>query len=151
MSKVRSISRKLLRRGFTLIEAAIVTAVVGIGVVSMVQLFAAGSMANLESTQLTTAVFLANNVNEMLQGKTYSTLKSTYDNANYTPAIDANGTSITGFSDWKQSISVKYVDRNRLTLVVPDTQVEPTSRVTVTISHHNSPIYTASWVVVNPN
>ena len=42
-------------RGFTLIEAAIVTAIVGIGIVGVLELLAAGSMSNAESTKLTTA------------------------------------------------------------------------------------------------
>ena len=51
-----------LKRGFTLIEAAIVTAIVGFGVVGMLELMAAGTMANTESTELTTAMVLAGNI-----------------------------------------------------------------------------------------
>ena len=36
-----------LRGGFTLIEAAIVTAIVGIGIVGVLELLCAGSMANM--------------------------------------------------------------------------------------------------------
>jgi hypothetical protein len=107
-------------------------------------------MANADSTQLTTAVYLANNVDEMLQGKDYTTLKATYDNRTYDPPVDATGGSLSGFSSWKQVVSVKYVDHNLLTSVVPDSQVEPTSRVTVTILHNGYAIYTATWVVVQP-
>src|SRR4029079_10738227 len=96
-----------LTRGFTLIEAAIVTAIVGIGIVGVLELLCAGSMANMDSAQLTTAVYLANNLDEMLQCKTYSTLKSTYDNHTYDPPVDATGTSLSGFSGWKQVVSVK--------------------------------------------
>src|ERR1041385_4941878 len=81
-------------RGFTLIEAAIVTAIVGIGIVGVLELLCAGSMANMDSAQLTTAVYLANNVDEMMQGKTYSTLKSTYDNRTYDPPVDATGAAL---------------------------------------------------------
>src|SRR4051812_17182729 len=150
---MKLIARHPRRRGFTLIEAAIVTAIVGIGIVSMIQLFAAGSMANLDSTELTTAVYLANNIDEMLQGATYATLKANYDNHTYSPyPVDGTGTSLgSGFSGWTQAVSVKYVDHNLLTFAVPDTQVEPTSRVTVTVYHNGSPIYTASWIVVQPS
>jgi prepilin-type N-terminal cleavage/methylation domain-containing protein len=149
---MKLIARHPRRRGFTLIEAAIVTAIVGIGIVSMVQLFAAGSMANIQSTELTTAVYLANNIDEMLQGATYSTLKSTYDNHTYDYPVDGTGTSLgSSFAGWKQVVSVQYVDHNLLTFVVPDTQVEPTSRVTVTVYHNGNPIYTASWNVVQPS
>ena len=41
-----------------------VTAIVGIGVVAMMQLLAAGSLANGESTELTTATRRANSVSQ---------------------------------------------------------------------------------------
>jgi len=138
------------RRGFTLIEAAIVTAIVGIGIVGVLELLAAGSMANRESAELTTAVYLANNINEMTQGVAYASLKSSYDNHIYDPPIDATGASLGGFTGWKQVVSVKYVDHNLLTSVVPDSQVEPTCCVTVTIIHNGYGVYAASWVVVQP-
>ena len=136
------------RGGFTLMEAAIVTAIVGIAIVGMLQLMAAGSMANADSAEATTAVNLANNINEMLQGANYTTLKSTYDNRTYNPAVDATGAALTSFSGWQQQVSIKYVDHNLVTSVVPDSQVEPTCRVTVTVFHNGSPVYTASWLIV---
>jgi type II secretory pathway pseudopilin PulG len=150
----RSNSRRAATRqrcGFTLMEAAIVTAIVGIAIVGMLQLMAAGSMANADSAEATTAVNLASNVNEMLQGVTYSTLKPTYDNQTYNPAVDATGAALTSFSGWQQQVSVKYVDPNLLTSVVPDSQVEPTCRVTVTVLHNSMPVFTTSWLVVSPN
>jgi len=52
-------------RGFTLIEAAMVTVICGVGVMSMLQLLAAGSAENGDAARLTTAMTLANNVREM--------------------------------------------------------------------------------------
>src|SRR4051812_27964619 len=104
-------SRKL-RRGFTLIEAAIVTVIVGVGVTALVQLIGAGSMATAASKELTTAVELANNVNEKMQGASYATLKSTYDDVTYNPPKDALGNNLTAFDGWTQVIDVSYVDHN---------------------------------------
>jgi prepilin-type N-terminal cleavage/methylation domain-containing protein len=142
------------RRGFTLIEAAIVTAIVGIGIVGLLELLAAGTMANAESAELTTAVFLANNVNEMMQGKDYATLHATYDNKSYaapvTGPVDGRGVKLSGFDTWAQDVDVQYVDPDWITLAVPDAQVEPMSRVTVTIKHNNIVVYTARWLVAAP-
>ena len=135
------------RRGFTLIEAAIVTAIVGIGIVGLLELLAAGSMANINSKQLTTAVFLANNVNEMMQGQDYDTLKATFDNKTYKPPKDGRGADLAGFNNWQQVVDVSYVLPNRLTSVVPDSQVEPTSRVTVKILANDEVIYQTQWIV----
>ncbi|MEO6436736.1 MAG: hypothetical protein ABIP55_13385 [Tepidisphaeraceae bacterium] len=141
--------RPATRSGFTLIEAAIVTAIVGIGIVGLLELIAAGSMANAESTKLTTAVFLANSINEMMQGKDYDTLHATYDEDAYSPPVDGRGVALTGFGTWSQAVDVQYVDPDRITMTVPDSQVEPTSRVTVVVRHNNVPVYTARWIVAS--
>jgi type II secretory pathway pseudopilin PulG len=138
------------RGGFTLIEAAIVTAIVGIGIVGLLELLAAGSMANINSKQLTSAVFLANNVNEMMQGQDYTTLKASFDNKTYSPPKDGRGIDLVGFDTWKQIVDVSYVLPNRLTTVVPDSQVEPTSRVTVKITANDEIIYQTQWIVAAP-
>src|SRR4051795_8581358 len=79
--------RPRLRRGFTLIEAAIVTVIVGVGVVGMLQLLAAGTMANTDSTELTTAMNLAANMHEMSLSVPYKNIM-TLDGRTFTPPID---------------------------------------------------------------
>lgn len=145
----RIISRNV--RGFTLIEAAIVTAIVGLGIVGLLELIASGSMANVQSSELTTAVFLAQNIDELLQDAPYATLHNTYDNVTYTPPRDGRGQQLTSFNGWSQAIDVSYVDPDRVTLTVPDTQVEVTSMVTVTIIHNGKVIYTAKWLAAAPS
>jgi hypothetical protein len=115
------------------------------------KLLAAGSMANRESAELTTAVYLANNINEMMQGKPYATLHANYDNKTYNLPVDAGGNTLAGLSGWSQVVDVQYVLPTQLTLAVPDTQVEVTSRVTVNVKHGTETIYTAKWIVVAQN
>jgi type II secretory pathway pseudopilin PulG len=138
-------------RGFTLIEAAIVTAIVGLGIVGLLELIAAGSMANIESAEATTAVYLAENVNEMMQGATYATIKSSYDNVTYTTPKDGRGQDLAGFSGWSQVIDVSYVDPNLITSAVPDTQVEDVAMVTVKVVHSSKTLYTLKWLVAAPS
>jgi hypothetical protein len=45
--------------------------IIGVGVVAMLQLLAAGTVSNSEGTELTTAINLANNVREMSLGLAY--------------------------------------------------------------------------------
>src|SRR5437016_2991276 len=54
-----------VQRGFTLIEAAIVTVLVGIGVVSILELLAVGSNANRISQNTVSAVNLAGSIHEL--------------------------------------------------------------------------------------
>src|SRR5438874_12950745 len=55
-------------RGFPLMEASLVTVVIGVGVVAMLQLLATGTMVNSYSNEQTTAVNLANNIHEIALG-----------------------------------------------------------------------------------
>ena len=136
-------------RGFTLIEAAIVTAIVGIGIVAMMQLLAAGTMANTESAELTTAMGLASNIHERAVGTPYDELFTKFDNKSYSPPLDAKENPISGMSTWQQVVDVQYVDPDNARSAVPDTQPEPISRITVLINHNGRPLYTASWLMAN--
>ena len=136
--------------GFTLIEAALVTAIVGIGIVAIMQLLASGTMANTQATELTTAMGLAGNIHERALGLEYDDIFTTLDNKNYsgsTGPIDAKGNVLSGMSGWAQLVDVKYVDPDNLRSYVPDTQVEPILRVNVTISHGTRQLYVASWLM----
>ena len=56
------------RAGFTLIEAAMVMVIVGIGVISMLELLAAGTVSNSDAAGITTAMTLASSVREASLG-----------------------------------------------------------------------------------
>src|SRR3954453_3564543 len=113
------------RKGFTLIEAAIVTVIVGVGVVGMLQLLAAGTMANSDSTELTTAMNLAANMHEMSLSVPYKNIM-TLDARSFTPPVDgviryntatppavvSYGNVITALPNWKQLITVDYVNHD---------------------------------------
>src|SRR3954453_19920939 len=92
----RAPTGRVTRRGFTLMEAALVTVVIGVGVVAMLQLLAAGSMSNGYANEQTTAVQLANNIHEIALGLPF------YDPdtlAGQTPAWSTPETGNTAFDD----------------------------------------------------
>jgi prepilin-type N-terminal cleavage/methylation domain-containing protein len=68
------------RRGFTLIETALATIIVGVGIVASMSLFAACSQQNRASARMSVAMMLANNVQEVLGGLTFADpgLSTTY-------------------------------------------------------------------------
>ena len=147
MSNVNcKIPRRAARAGFTLIEAAIVTVIVGVAIVALVQLLTAGTYANETSTELTTGIGLATNIREMAYGVAYDSIM-TLDAKTYTPPVDARKIAITDLTGWKQVVTVNYVDPDHVTLTVPKTQVEPTAIVSVTVSHNGRSIYTTDWLV----
>lgn len=69
--RVPNFSRRLPRpargrRGFTLIEASLTIVIVGVGLVSTLELFASLTQQNAAASRTTAAMFLANNVQEMM-------------------------------------------------------------------------------------
>lgn len=63
--------RASARRGFTLMEIALAMVIVGVGLLSMLELLAAGTVANVDGVNETKGMDLAKNVRER-------TLKSTF-------------------------------------------------------------------------
>lgn len=141
------------------------TAIVGFGVVSMLQLLAAGTVSNVSGAELTTALNLAKNIRELSlglsvadpvtpthwgpeNGETLATFNDVddFDGQVFSPPIDARRTSLTAYANWQQTIHVQTVDPNRLTLNVPNGS-QPALRITVSMSHNGKAITEVSWVV----
>lgn len=120
------------------------TVIIGLGVVAIMELLAAGTMSNSASTELTTATNLANNINEWSLRTSYANLRTTFNDKTFFPPKDGLGTTLAGFGGWKQIVDVQYVDPNRITNPVPDAQEEPTSRIVVTIMRNNETILTST-------
>lgn len=158
------------RRGFTLIETALTVTIVGVAIVAMVQLLAAGTVANVDSSELTTGVTLARDIREFslklafldpptptvwgLDSAESASNPLTYDDINdlagrtFSPPIDSTGRPLSGFDDWSQTISVVTVAPDRLTSDRPNGS-EAANRVTVTISRHNNKVCDLTWYVLD--
>ncbi|HSI35943.1 MAG: prepilin-type N-terminal cleavage/methylation domain-containing protein [Phycisphaerae bacterium] len=160
-------------RGFTLVEAAITTVIIGVGCVALLELLGAGTVANKESAQLTTAMNLAGNVREAMSSLYYSdptasthwgpetgeTAVSAFDDLDdfdgwsSSPGnpIDARRARLSNdYAAWAQSIKVESINPANLQATIshltlaPDQR--PTCRVTVTVSHHGHTVYTQTWI-----
>src|SRR5688572_10039875 len=149
---VRGTRRSLRRgrRGFTLIEAAMATVIIGVGFTAMLQLIAAGTVTNSASTELTTAMNLAGSVREASMRVGYANL---FDlEGEFNPAVDARLEQLDNMPGWTQAVVVSYVDPDLLTVTVPDTQEEPTTRITVTVRRNTRPVYSMCWLMTeSPN
>ena len=161
------------RRGFTLIEASLATVIVGVGVLSMMQLFTACTIQNHSAANTTTAMLLAENIQETMAGVSFSdpaygrtyfgpepgqTLPSyddidDFDGRTFSPPIDSTRTPIAGLSQYSQVVSVWPVYPNQLSAnsntASPDvsqTTYTGAARVTVRILHRKNPGDVASEV-----
>jgi hypothetical protein len=129
--------------GFTLIEAAIATAVIGIAFVAIMQLVAAGTMANVDGTNLTSGINLAKNIRELTLDKTYKQCIA-MNGQTFSPPVDSRGVAMSDLNDWSQKIVVTPISPDRLTL----SQVDPNPdavRVSVTVRRHSAEICTLDW------
>jgi prepilin-type N-terminal cleavage/methylation domain-containing protein len=137
------------RRGFTLIEAAMTTVIIGVAFTAVLQLLAAGTVCNTSSAKMTTAVTLANNINEWTIRTAYDDLREIADSKgrSFDVPVDGRGEKMEGFDGWSQVVSINYVDPFVVTSVVPDTQEEPMSRVTVVVNHNGQPVYQTNWLM----
>jgi type II secretory pathway pseudopilin PulG len=132
-------------RGFTLVEAAIVTAIVGFCIVGVLQLMAAGTMANTEAAETTTAMGLAGNIHERALSVKYPDLFTTFNDKTFSPPIDGRGNAVSDLATWQQVVDVKYVNPNAITVDVPDTQQEPMIRIIVSINRNGRTVFSSSW------
>jgi type II secretory pathway pseudopilin PulG len=126
--------RVRLRRGFTLIEAALTTLIVGTGILSMMMLFANCTQQNATATQMTTAMLLASHIQEAMAalpfndpvfgssnfgpepGETLQTYNDVddFDGSRFNPPIDATRQSIPDAAQYTQVVSVVPVYSNQL-------------------------------------
>lgn len=134
-------------RGFTLIEAALTTVIIGVGFTGMLELLAAGTSANVQSCQKTTAVNLARNIREMSLKVPYAQLPA-LNGQSHSPPVDSCGTVLAGFDGWTQSIQVKSVNPASVTTDIDDP--EPLAvRVTVTVAHNGEEACKVSWYALD--
>jgi type II secretory pathway pseudopilin PulG len=133
------------RGGFTLIEAALVTVIVGVGFMAMLQLVAAGTNTNIQGALTTTGLNLARNVREMSLQKTFADVQA-MNNKTWSPAIDGRGAALDDFKDWSQTVTVQAVDPDWLT--ADNGSVNPDAvRLTVTVKHNADLACQASWYI----
>jgi len=164
-------ARRPRRKGFTLIEAAMTTVIIGVGCVAMLRLLGAGTLANNDGAELTTGMNLAGNIRELLMGVHYSdptspshwgaesgeTSATTYndlddfDGKSFSPPIDARRQSLgSNYSSWTQSVKIETIKPDSLSTTIshlnltPD--LRPTCRCTVTVTHNGKTVYTQNWI-----
>jgi prepilin-type N-terminal cleavage/methylation domain-containing protein len=161
---------RLRPRGFTLIEAAMTAVIVGVGVLAAVELMAACSQQNRAAAESTTAMLLANNVQEAVahlpfsdpSGSTTFGLEETgqpvslwddvddFDGKTFCPPLDAGLLPLPDLAKYSQEITVKRCDPQKLTL---DAAGADAARVTVRVLFTNrdgtkQELHRLTWVRV---
>lgn len=156
------------RDGFTLIEVAVATAIVGVGVAALMACLVAGTRTNRAGQELAQAVFLIQEIREW-------TLKLPFSDPDpddagnppgsdgwspqvwvddlddlmgvtYSPPRNACGQVIAGMPGWSQTLTLTWRDPNHLTSVVtPGTS--DIIHVQVAVAYQGRAVGTAGWLV----
>ena len=132
VGNTRITRRRRARSAFTLIEASLAVAIVGLGVLAAMSLFAACTRQTQTATNSTVALMLATHVQEAMVGLSFSdpgtaalhwgpetgeSLASfndvdDFDALTFNPPIDSLRATIPSQSQWTQRIDVMPVDPN---------------------------------------
>src|SRR5262249_18358511 len=134
--------------GFTLIEAALATVIVGVGVVGLLQFMAAGTVANVDAAEATTGMNLAQNIHELTLETPFASLPSLPGIAS-SPPVNGQGPTRANFDEWSQVIAVKSVDPDHVENTV--TTPSPTCRcITVVVLRNGTQVCASSWYAFKP-
>jgi len=131
------------RSGFTLIEASLTTVIIGVGVVAMMQLLATGTVSNIASFEQTTGVNVAKAIREITVQKTMPQVVA-MNGSTHMPPWNSQSHSMDDLNNWKQTIAVQSVNRDKLTQNIVDANPSAV-RVTVTVTHNGMYVCDMSW------
>ena len=143
MQSRRNNSQLRARRGFTLIEASLTTIIIGVGVLAMMQLLAAGTVNNIQSFETTTGVNVAKAIREVTVQKTMAQVLA-MNNTYHEPPWDSRSQPISDLAKWRQTITVQAVNPDKLTTNIVDANPSAV-RVTVTVTHNGHPVCDMNW------
>jgi len=129
--------------GFTLIEAVYSIMIIGLGVVSLMQVLAAGTNVNGYGNKLSTAVFLTNELHAMTDDASFDDLV-TQGNLDFAQAVDANGNVLTGLESFSQQLQVTAINPLDMTTYIGS---DPEMlRLTAIVSQNDKEITRNSWL-----
>jgi len=154
------------RSGFSLVEAAIATAVIGIALAALLIALQSGTRTNGAGRRLTQGVFLAQEIREwtlrlpfedpQAPGETPGSEEGNPQVAvddlddlmgvTFSPPRDAYGSAITGISGWSETIALTWRDSANVATTVSNGSSDVV-HVQVTIQYQGQEVLTTGWLV----
>lgn len=160
------------RGGFTLVEVAVATAIVGIGITALVASLQAGTDVNHGSDKMNTATFLAQEIHEWTMrlpfkdpdaadannppgpdGTNPQTFVDDVDdlmNVTYSPPRDANGSAIATKAGWSQTMTLTWRDPTNLQRIVAN-GASGVINVQVEVKYAGKHVLTTQYLVAKRN
>jgi Tfp pilus assembly protein PilV len=130
------------KRGFTIIEVLVAIVLVALAIVSLVAANISFTKANSAGTDLSIAEFLIEQIRCRTAMVSFSGLSS-FDGAQYSPPIAADGQVLSDFAAYTQQITVENVSNSNFEQVVSESDFV---RVTVRVLLNSKEISSVSWI-----
>jgi prepilin-type N-terminal cleavage/methylation domain-containing protein len=152
------------RNGFSLIEVMAAVVLVGVAVVALVAANSVFTQNNSAALDMSTAEFLTEQIRELTtllpvadkdDGSVFGTKESSlalydnitdFDDASFSPPIDASRQPIPTFASFSQRVTVEKVNKSNFTQAVADNDTSSFIRVTVKIYHNGRQLSSESWI-----
>ena len=153
--------------GFTLAEVLMAALVMGVGLTAIMGALRSGTQVNTYATDVSQAVFLAQELRECTAHLSFSDPDSEqqdnppgldeasisladdlddYNHQAFSPPVSSIGDSLTDMSRWSQAIDITWKDDNDIATNVSD-GASDTAYVKVTIRHDGQVVLTTGWIV----
>jgi len=128
--------------GFTLIEVAIAIIIVGLSITSLMMLLSSGTTVNHYSNDMSTAVFLADQLRNMTDQVNFDNLQD-YHQQSFN-GVDADQNPVAGLQGYQQTITVQPINPDDLTIYIgPDPQAV---LITAVVKQKNTELTRISWL-----
>jgi len=128
--------------GFTLAEVMLAMVIIGVAIVALMMLFCAGTKVNDYGNDLSTSVFLAEQLRSMTDQEDFNNLMN-YDGNTYN-GVDASGSPVTGLNRFQQSLTVQPISPADMTVYIgPDPEA---AILTAAVSCGETEVTRVSWL-----
>ncbi len=94
--------------GFSLVEVAVATVIIGLSVTALLMSVGGGTRTNDAAQELTLASFLAGEVREWASNQSFATLSALASPTTFNPPQDGSGNPITGLAGWSQTVTITW-------------------------------------------
>lgn len=134
-------TQKKCRRGFTILEAAIATIIIGVAITAIMTLFATCTKVNDFGSKMSSGIFLAEQMRNMTDEVAFDDLPSL--NGAVFNGADSDGNPVDGFGDFTQTLSVQPIDWQTMGNTSPGSDMLV---ITAQITRNNQKVSQLSWI-----
>ena len=118
LQRMNNARRGARAEGFSLIEVAVATVIIGLGVTALLMSVGAGTSVNDNAQEVTEASFLAGEVREWAFNQSFAALSALASPTTFNPPQNGSGNAITDMPGWSQTVTITWLSNANLNTAV---------------------------------